>query len=133
MKTREDLFPPMPVYSFNGEELPLDQIVERKVTAVTIKYLSAQKRVKAPGLLGLLGKKIINQSPKELKVTDLDGIRIIFQHGQTVASIRFNDKGESDKLVDYDESIISKRFIMTIVKPQMISFHLKNLEAIEWK
>ena len=52
-----EMFEKMPVFTCNGENLSLDEIQKRVINSVTISYLSEAKKVKAPGIIGLMEKK----------------------------------------------------------------------------
>ncbi|MFA5131259.1 MAG: hypothetical protein WC467_02430 [Patescibacteria group bacterium] len=122
----------MPTFLCNGEELPLDQISKKKVTSVTINYLSAPQRVKVAGIMGLLGKSKTVQEEKELIINDEKGIIIYFVHGQTVITIRFWDEKEWNNIVDYDQETLFKNYVMTLVAPYLLNFHIGNLKSLSW-
>lgn len=127
-----EIFEKMPIFLCNGEELSLDEISKKKVTSVTINYLSAPRKVKIPGIMGLLGKKKTIQEEKELIINDEKGINISFMLGQPVTSIRFWNEEEWNKVTDYDQEVLFKRYVMTIVAPYQINFYIGNLKSISW-
>lgn len=122
----------MQTFSCNGEELSLDRVAERKVTSVTVKYLSASRKVSAPGIMGFFGKKKIVQEEKEFVINDEQGINIFFTLGLNTVSIRFWDRKEWNKVIDYDEETLSKKYLMTTVAPYTINFHIGNLKSVNW-
>jgi hypothetical protein len=127
-----EMFEKMPVFTCNGENLSLDEIQKRVINSVTISYLSEAKKVKAPGLIGMMGKKKVVQEKRSLVINDEQGITIFFALGDPVVSIRFWKKEEWEKLVDYDKKTFFKRYMMTIVHPYQINFHIGNLKSINW-
>lgn len=122
----------MPVFMCKEEKLTLEEIQNRKITSVTVAYLSEPVKVKAPGLSGVFGKKIVKQESKELIITDEKGIAIFFSPGHVSASIRFWEEAEWKKITDYDEETMSKSYVMTIMFPYMVNFHIGNLKSISW-
>lgn len=122
----------MQTFSCNGEELSLDRVAERKVTSVTVKYLSASRKVSASGIMGFFGKKKIVQEEKEFVINDEQGINIFFTLGLNTVSIRFWDRKEWNKVIDYDEETLSKKYLMTTVAPYTINFHIGNLKSVNW-
>lgn len=122
----------MPVFICNEEELRLDEIQKRKINSVTVAYLSEPIKVRAPGFSGMLGKKIIKQENKELTITDEKGIALYFNLGHTTVSVRFWEEAEWEKIRDYDEETIYKSYVMTLLLPYQINFHISNLKSISW-
>lgn len=128
-----EIFETMPVFSCNEECLPLDEIQKKIISSVTVNYLSERKTIKFPGIMGILGKKKFVQEKRSFVITDKQGITIFFALGNPVISIRFWEKEEWEKVRDYDEETLFKRYVMSIVHPYQINFHIGNLESITWK
>ena len=38
-----------------------------------------------------------------------------------------------EKVHDYDEETLFKRYVMSIIHPYQMSFHVGNLESIDWE
>lgn len=131
-----DIFAPVPTFSYNGETLPITEITKsKKITSLSIGYLSKERKVKADGLKGLFGYKKTIQVEKEISIDDPKGISLSFSEGNEGATIRFWEKNEFEKLADndYDESTLWKRYVMTPVRPYQINFHIGNLKNIIWQ
>lgn len=122
----------MPVFSCNGEELGLDEIQKRNVTSVVINYLTEKKTVRAPGIKGFFGKKEYVQEPRELIVSDIAGISILFNLGDPRVSIRFSDEKMLEEVTNYDEETLKVGYVMTLMRPCQIIFHIGNLKKINW-
>jgi len=121
-----------PTFLCNGEELSLEQISKKKISSITINYLSTPKAVKEAGGLGFFGKKKIIQEKKELVVSDEKGIALSLGDEGIVASIRFWNKKDWEKVVDYDRGVLVKRFMVTSIAPYVIFFYIKDLKSVEW-
>lgn len=131
------IFTKAPVYTNKkGEVSSLPEIIKNKeIISVTIAYLSKEKKVKADGLKGLFGLKEKRQDEKELIINDQQGITVYYENGIPSATIRFWDKKEFQKLDDgdYDEKTLWKRFVMTMIHPYQINFHIGNLKKVDWR
>ena len=127
----KDIFAKEPTFTNSkGETLPLSQITN--ITSITVSYYSKEKKVKADGIKGMLGFKKRVQEEKELTVND-KSIFCYFTHGIDCVTIRFSSKQEFEKLgEDYDENTIFKRYVMTIVHPYQLNFHVNNIKKMEW-
>jgi len=125
-------FKKTPTFLCNGEELSLDQISKKKINSVTINYLSAPKAKKEAGILGFFGKKKIVQEKKELVVNDEKGITLSLGAEGMVASIRFWNQKDWDRVVDYDKGVLSKKFMVTLIAPYVIFFYIKDLKSVRW-
>lgn len=122
----------MPVFSCNGQGLPLCEIMKEKcVTSVTIKHLSRKEKVKAKGIKGLFGKTEITQVEKKFTVTDYSGITINFKE-ESAALIKFTDEDEWEKVIDYDLDSLSKAYDVASAQPFSFSFYLCNLVELSW-
>lgn len=122
----------MPVFSCNGIELPLNEIQKKVIKSVTINYLSEVKKVKVNGLMGFLGKTKTVQEEKSLIINDEQGISLFYSLEQDLTTIRFWNKEEWLKITDYDEETLFKRFVMSIILPYQVNFHIGNLVGITW-
>jgi hypothetical protein len=121
-------------FSCCGEKLPLPEIIEnKKIVSVKIAYLSEKKKVKADGLKGILGCKKEVQEEKELIVKDPKGITLCYSKDNGAAVIRFWNKKEFEKIVGYDDSTLWKRYVMSIVYPYQVNFHIGNLKKVVWE
>lgn len=127
-----EIFEKMPVFTCNEEELPLDQIQKRVIKSVTINYLSAAKKVKVPGLMGMLGKTKMVQEERSVIINDEQGISLFYNLEQDSTTIRFWNKEEWLKIADYDEETLFKRFVMGMILPYQVNFHIGNLVGITW-
>lgn len=129
----QNLFCKNPVFECNGEKLPLDQIKDRKVRSIKLTYLSELKTVKAPGIAGFFGKTVSHQEKMEVELEDENGLFIDFNPEEVVVVVRFSKPSEWTKIKDYDEGTLLKRYLMTIVNPYLIQFHVGNLKNVTWK
>ncbi len=123
----------MPIFTCQGESLGLDEIVNKNVTSVTINYLSEKKKVKAKGFKGFFGKLKEVQEIKELKIVDPDGIFIIFNLGDPIGAIRFSDEKLLNSIEDFDENTLGASYLMALMKPCMVRFHISNMKQIAWE
>lgn len=122
----------MPVFSCNGQGLPLCEIMKEKcVTSVTIKHLSRKQKVKARGIKGLFGKTEMAQVEKKFTVTDYNGITINFKEDSS-ALIKFRDEHEWEKVIDYDLESLRKAYDVASPQPFSFSFYLSNLVELSW-
>lgn len=122
----------MPVFSCNGQGLPLCEIMkEKRVTSVTIKHLSRKQKVKARGIKGLFGKTEMAQVEKKFTVTDYNGITINFKEDSS-ALIKFRDEHEWEKVIDYDLESLRKAYDVASPQPFSFSFYLSNLVELSW-
>ncbi len=131
----ENIFNANPVFTHNGESLELKEIISTKtISSVTVCYLSKERKIKQAGLKGLFGPKKVAPEDKEITINDTKGINLTFD-GNELATIRFWNKEEFDKIVDgdYDENTLFKRYIMSMVQPYQLNFHIGNLKGIEWQ
>ena len=117
-----------------GEEMFLVEVLKtKKITSVTFSYLSALRFEKADGWFKkLLGIKKAVQDEKELTINDEKGITFYLNKGIESATIRFWSKDEWDKVNNYDETTMWKQYIMTLINPFQINFHIGNLKNIDW-
>jgi hypothetical protein len=110
-----------------GETLSLTEILLKKIVSVTIAYLSCPQ------------KKSWKVKPetsleREITISDPYGIELIFAEGIPSTVIKFSKKEEFDKIEDYDETTLFKRYEMDILDRRYhVSFHIDNLRAIEWE
>lgn len=120
----------------NEETLTLVEVIKNKrITSVTIAYLSAKRQEKMKGFKGFIGLKETKQDEKEITINDEKGITLYFTEGIEPATIRFWNKEEFQKLDDgdYDENTLWKRLVMTIVHPYQVNFQIDNLRKINWE
>lgn len=120
-----------PVF-INGknEKLELQEITKRVIKSVTIAYYSKEEKKKK--LFFLKSKKNVSKEKKEITINDSN---IVFYYipGVENATIRFSSKEEFEKVSDYDEETLFKRFIFSLVNPYQINFLLGNLKKIDWE
>lgn len=105
-----------PVFSCKGENLSLSEIQKRKITAVTIKYLSE-----------------VGEEKRELTIRDEQGISLFFELIEPFASINFWDKGEWSKIVSYDDKTLFKRDLKITKARYQLNFHPSNLIKVVWE
>lgn len=119
-----------PTVFCNGEELPWNKLREKKVIAITFKYLTKAKDKKIPGILGLLGRAKLSQEVKEETVNDPRGITVIFSSCDPVLSFNFWEKSEFEKIRDYDDRSLFKRDLMITKSRYQINIHVDNVLSI---
>lgn len=125
----------IPVFTQKEEILSLVQIIEtKKIISVTITYLSSKKEIKVKGWKGFFGSKEISQEEKVVTINDLKGITFYFTEKTDLGTIRFWDKKEFQKFdnKDYDENTLWTRYVMSMVSPYQVNFHIGNLKEIKW-
>jgi hypothetical protein len=122
----------MPVFCCNGKKLSLDKIQEKVINFVTINYLSEGRKVKVPEFMGMLGKRKIIQEERSIVIVDKMGIIIFFSLEQSSVSVRFRNKEEFEKLVDYDKQTLFKGCINHLAQPYQINFSIGNLKNVIW-
>jgi hypothetical protein len=105
----------------------------KKVKSVTLTYLSRVRIERASGLKGFLGFKKQSQEEKEVTICDNSGIFVNYTPGIEATSIRFNDRREFEKIIDFDEDTLRKRLMTTISNRCKISFNFLNLKKIDWE
>jgi hypothetical protein len=131
------IFSELPIFTNrNNESLDVIEIMnKKKITSVTIAYLSKEKNVSVGGIRGLLGAKKVEQNEKELTIFDPKGITLYFTEGTPSVSIRFWDKNQFYKIADkdYDENTLWKRYVMNLIHPYQINFHIGNLNNVNWE
>lgn len=133
MENVKDLTEEM-TFSCCGEKLPLSEIIKTKeIISVKIAYLSEKKKIRADGLKGMLGRKKEAQEERELVIEDPRGITLCYSGDNGAATIRFWEKKEFEKIIDYDESTLWKRYVMSIVHPYQVTFHIGNLKGVAWE
>lgn len=131
----ENIFNPNPVFTHNGESLELKEIIStKKISSVTIAYLSKEKKVKQAGWKGLFGYKNLIQEEKEITVNDSNGIYFTWD-GNEFVTIRFWNEKDFNQLADgdYDENTLFRRYVVSLVQPFQFNFHTGNLKKIEWE
>ncbi|MFT6361373.1 MAG: hypothetical protein ACJA2Z_000356 [Candidatus Paceibacteria bacterium] len=131
------IFSELPIFTNkNNESLDVIEIMnKKKITSVTIAYLSKEKKVSVGGIRGLFGAKKVEQNEKELIIFDPKGITLYFTKGIPSVSIRFWDKNQFDKIADkdYDEKTLWKRYVLNLIHPYQINFHIGNLNNVNWE
>ncbi len=134
----EDVFSvEVPVFTNSkGEVLSLTEIMKgKKIVSVKINYLSKLKKVRIiGGVKGFFRMKEKRQELKNVTINDDRGITLYYTEGIEGVSIRFWDKKEFDKLADedYSDDTLWRRYVMTIVNPYQINFHIGNLVQMDW-
>lgn len=122
--------------NLNGDTLELYEIINsKKITLVKISYLTKEKKIRAKGIKGFFGSKVLNQEEEEVIISDTSGISLQFQKDTGVIKIRFSKKEEFEKIndLDYDKSTLRTSCVMNKVKPYMVMSHVQNLKQIFWE
>lgn len=120
------------MFCCKGEMLTLEEVKKRKIVSISINYLSEEREELVPGIKGLFGKKELVQDARELVINDDEGISIFFENGCPSVSINFSKKEEWDKISDYDNNTLIKRYLATVNNPFQLSFVMANLKSISW-
>ena len=127
----ENDFNPNPTFTQGEEKLTLTDIMaQKKIVSVTIGCNSKEKRVRMSGFKGLFGYTEAIIEEKEVTINDEQGITLNYKLGKPSANIRFWDEKEFFKFNDeyyrdIDENTLRKSYVMTIVHPYQINFHIK--------
>lgn len=121
------------VFVCNGEELSLSEIRKKKVNSVTVCYDSEPIEERAPGVLGLLGKKIIKREKKEFTIENKEGIDINLSICDSLVIIRFYEEADWKKVIEYDKNTLFKRHSTGVCCPCQINFLSTYLKNISWE
>lgn len=117
----------------NGVELHIDEIIKKKITTVVIAYLSRERIDKLSGLKGLLGFKKRSQENRIITIEDKSGILLYYIPGIESASIRFFQKDQFNKIVNFDEKTIKKRYSVNPTHLHQVNFNILNLIEVDWE
>lgn len=114
-----------------GEELSLQEISKKEIFKIVIGYMTFPIKIRQSGITGFFSPKKKIQEERKLTVTDSHiGFHV---QNPDLCSIRFSSKETYEKLKDYDENTIFKRYIMTLILPYQINFHPGNILEIDWR
>lgn len=121
----------VPVFSCNGETLSLEEIKEKKITSLTISYLSKEKD--SPKATKTKSAKKGKQEEKEIVINDEKGITLFFYTWHPAISIFFSNIEDWEKIVDYDDETIFKKVSKRIFRPCQVNFPVSSLKSIKWE